>query len=197
MEVKQIFVTYPRDKNIRENRFRFCALCGTKLGRVTKDKPAGKCPACGFVHYENPAPAVSVLVASGENVLLCRRSPGKFQGGKWCLPCGYIEFEEDYLTAAVREVKEETGLDIRIKSILSMVSNFFTPDLHTAVIVLLAQPVGGEIRCADDAENDAVQWFPLAGPLPEMAFEADSHIIERYFKTKLSGAPVDPDYSRE
>lgn len=196
MNVKQIFTTYDKAKQARESRYQFCALCGVKLITVENNgKPIRQCPACGFVHYENPAPAVSILVTDGENVLLCRRTMGRFQGGKWCLPCGYIEFEEDYLTAAIREVKEETGLDVGIKSILSVVSNFFTPHLHTAVIVLLARVVEGEIRPADDGESDAVQWFPLRGPLPEMAFEADSHIIERYFRTKLVGAPVESSHN--
>ena len=46
------------------------------------------------------------------------------------------------LTAAIREVKEETGLDVEIRSILSVVSNFLSPRLHTLAIVLLARAVG-------------------------------------------------------
>jgi ADP-ribose pyrophosphatase YjhB (NUDIX family) len=106
---------------------------------------------------------------------------------------GFIESDEDFLTAAIREVKEETGLDVEIRSILSVVSNFLSPGLHTLAIVLLACVVGGELRAADDL--DEVAWFPLSGPLPEMAFEADAHICERYYKTQLEGAPVDPRYA--
>jgi ADP-ribose pyrophosphatase YjhB (NUDIX family) len=106
---------------------------------------------------------------------------------------GFIEFEEDFLSAATREVKEETGLNIEIRSIISVVSNFLSPGLHTLAIVLLARVVGGEARAGDDL--DALQWCPLEGPLPEMAFEADQHIIERYSKTRFKGAPVDPDYT--
>jgi len=108
------------------------------------------------------------------------------------LPCGYVEFAEDYLTAAVREVKEETGLDVEVKALLSAVSNFFTPKIHTVVIVLLAWPQTTDLVPGDDA--DKVEWFTSSEPLPEMAFEADSHIIKRYFETKLRGAPIDPRY---
>jgi hypothetical protein len=59
--------------------------------------------------------------------------------------------------------------------------------------VLLAHPVGGTLRAGDDI--DKVEWFSLNGPLPEIAFEADQHIIERYTATRLEGAPVDPDYA--
>ena len=58
--------------------------------------------------------------------------------------------------------------------------------------VLLARPIGGDLRAGDDIE--AVKWFPLAGPIPEMAFAADRHIIERYSQTRFVGARVDPDY---
>ena len=116
-----------------------------------------------------------------------------YGAGEWGLPMGFIEADEDFLTAAIREVKEETGLDVEIRSILSVVSNFLSPRLHTLAIVLLARVGGGELCAADDLED--VAWFPLAGPLPEMAFEADAHICERYYQTRLEGAPVDPGYA--
>ena len=59
---------------------------------------------------------------------------------------GFIEYDEDFLTAALREVKEETGLDVEIRSLLSVVSNFLSPRLHTLAIVLLARVVGGELE---------------------------------------------------
>jgi hypothetical protein len=49
--------------------------------------------------------------------------------------------------------------------------------------------------CGTRLYLQTLQWFPLFGPLPEMAFEADAHIIERYGRTRLKGAPVDPDFA--
>ena len=72
---------------------------------------AGSNPGCGFVLYRNPDPIVAVLVVDGDKFLLCRRKPETLEGGKWCLPCGYVEFHEDYLTASRREVREETGVE--------------------------------------------------------------------------------------
>ena len=97
-------------------------------------------------------------------------------------------------TAAIREVKEETGLDVEIRAVLNVVSNLLSPRLHTLTIVLLAGVVAGEPCARDDLET--LEWVPLSGPLPEMAFEADEWIIERYQKTKLEeGLPVDPDFA--
>jgi len=61
-------------------------------------------------------------------------------------------------------------------------------------IVLLARVVAGELCAGDDLET--LEWVPLAGPLPEMAFEADEYIIERYRQTQGEwGLPVDPDFA--
>ena len=111
-----------------------------------------------FVQFRNPSPGVVVLIEKDGQVLLGRRS-GNYGAKKWGLPQGFIEFDEDFLTAAIREVKEEAGLDVEIRSIISVVSNFLSPRLHTLAIVLLARVVGGELCAADDLE--AVAWFSL------------------------------------
>jgi 8-oxo-dGTP diphosphatase len=194
MQPKQVFSLYDWQGNRGIDRLKYCPRCGSEC---VKGEAAGRqrpvCPRCGFVHYGNPCPGVDVLIERNDAVLLGRRAAGSFREGKWCLPCGYMEFDEDFLTAAHREVKEETGLEIEISSILSVVTNFLASELHTLVVVLLARPIGGSLRSGDDIE--AVEWFSLAGPLPEMAFEADRHIIERYHRTRLKGAPVDPEFT--
>jgi ADP-ribose pyrophosphatase YjhB (NUDIX family) len=92
-------------------------------------------------------------------------------------------------------VKEETGLEVEIRSILNVVSNLLSPRLQTLGITLLAGVITGEPRAADDLE--ALEWFPLSGPFPEMAFEADEFIIRRVQETKLEvGLPVDPDFAK-
>jgi 8-oxo-dGTP diphosphatase len=122
-------------------------------------------------------------------ILLGKRDNKAFMGGKWGLPGGFIEFDEDFLSAAHREIMEETGLSIKIISIISVVSNFFSPDLHTVVIVLLAQKMNDILRPGDDMVK--LEWFPISGPFPSMAFEADTHIINRYYTTKISRISVD------
>ncbi len=194
MEARQVFRSYETIPAGAEGSFRFCPDCGTSLppgGAATQGRQT--CPACGYVRYRNPLPGVVVLVVEGAKVLLCRRAPRSFTPGKWCLPGGFIEYAEDFLTAGIREVREETGLTVEIVSLLSTVTNFLAPGFHTLVVVLLARPVGGSPSPGDDAVD--LDWVPLAGPLPDMAFEADDHIIRRYAATLLPGAPVDPRYS--
>jgi NADH pyrophosphatase NudC (nudix superfamily) len=195
MKAQQIFLSYNRsgqDHTAFTKLYRYCPRCGRELAAGTED--AGpSCPECGFVVYRNPLPGAVVLVLKDDCVLLGKRGPASFNPGRWCLPGGFIEYEEDFLTAGIREVKEESGLDIRVMGILSVVSNFLAPELHTLVVVLLAEVMGGTPAAGDDIIE--LGWFPSAEKLPDMAFEADRHIIERYFSTGLTGVPVDPRYS--
>jgi 8-oxo-dGTP diphosphatase len=195
MKVKQVFRTYRKGGKQLPQTARFCSRCGAEYPATGTDPAKIICPKCGAASYRNPSPAVSVLVVKDGRFLLGKRKPASYQGGKWCLPCGYIEFEEDFLSAARREVSEETGLEVEIKSVISVCSNFFTPELHTLVVVLLAEPTGGAL-CPADHELEELHWFSPDDGFPDMAFEADSHIIKRYFSTHLAGAPVDPDYAR-
>jgi len=192
MQIKQVFSTYDEKEDTHLGQFKYCPLCGTQLFLKEKggeQRPA--CPNCGFVQFRNPIPGAVVVIEKDGHILLGKRAGG-FRRGKWGLPQGYIEFDEDFLTAAIREVKEETGLEVEIRAIINIVSNFLSPRLHTLAIVLLAGVKTGEPCAADDLET--LEWFPLSGPLPEMAFEADDFIIRRYQKTK-ERLPVDPDFA--
>jgi 8-oxo-dGTP diphosphatase len=193
--VKQVFSTYDWHALDDSGLYKYCPLCGTQLAqKEIADKQRPTCSSCGFVQFRNPVPGVVVVIEQEGCVLLGKRRGG-YGEGKWGLPQGYIEFDEDYLSAAIREVKEETGLDVEIRSILNVVSNLLSPRLQTLAIVLLAGVVGGQLCAADDMEH--LEWVPMSGPLPEMAFEADEHIVERY-QTKQTGVglAVDPDFAR-
>jgi 8-oxo-dGTP diphosphatase len=191
MQARQVFRSYDLEPDARAQPFAFCPRCGHTMGEAAEGgmlRPT--CPACGFVQYSNPLPGVVALVERSGLVLLGKRTAVSFRGGLWCLPGGFMEWSEDFLSAGRREVREETGLEVRIRSILSVVTNLLSPRFHTLVIVLLASPIGGVERAGDDVEE--LSWIPLTGPLPEMAFEADTHIIERFAAGGLPGAPVDP-----
>ncbi|MCP4429064.1 MAG: NUDIX hydrolase [Chloroflexi bacterium] len=193
MSLKPIYAEYDWQKEGNEV-YRFCPFCGTRLGMKEVDfRERPSCSQCHFIHYKNPAPGVSVFAVKEEQVLLGERK-NDFGVGKWALPSGYIEFDEDFLTAAIREVKEETGLDAAIQAIIHVESGFVSPRFHFFTVYLLAEIVSGELKAGDDAT--AVAWFPLSGPLPEMAFEPDVTIITQYAAGQLAQFPIDPAYAR-
>ena len=152
------------------------------------------CPECGHVQYRNPSVGVCVMIVRDGKILLGRRS-GRLFKGKWALPGGFMEFDEDFLTATRREAKEETGLDVEITSILNVATNYLTRDLHTLSIVCVASPVGGDEAPDDDISE--LRWVDMEGPFPPMAYEADEHIIRRYRETGDPGVPADPRYGSE
>jgi ADP-ribose pyrophosphatase YjhB (NUDIX family) len=195
MDPQQVFRDYSPLSSSLNHRFSFCPVCGEKFSlAVMNQRPRLHCSACGYVYFHNPGPGVVVLVVEEDRFLLCRRSSA-VRTGKWCLPGGYLEWDEDFLSAGIREVKEETGVDVEIQSILAVTSNFLDLNRHTLAVTLLARAVGGE-PMADGHETDQVRWFSISEPLPDLAFEGDRHIIGRYFGSPFAGAPIDLSYAR-
>ncbi len=136
------------------------------------------CEHCNEPIYENPIPAACLVVADNTNrVLLVRRSvePKK---GFWCLPGGFMELGEVPETAALRELKEETGLDGHIKMLLGVSSN---PSLlyHTVLMVgYLVKTYTGTPIAGDDADDVAFFHYD---ELPEIAFESHMKFIKMYY----------------
>ena len=192
MEARQVFGSRGEAWQKRP-RVYFCSQCGGKCEeKLVYGEPRDVCTSCGHRHAARPGAAVAVLVVDKGGVLLCKRAAPLLYGGYWCLPSGAIEFGEDFLTAGRRETEEETGVRVAIKSLLSAVTNFWSYGNSNLVAVLLDEPVEGTPH--PTPESEAVAWFAPEN-LPDLCWEADRHIIDRYFATRLAGAPVDPHYA--
>ena len=88
----------------------YCPRCGTLMERrVIDNREREVCPACGFIFYRNPVPAVGVVVALEGKLALVRRRYEP-RAGCWALPAGFMELGESAEDAAIRECHEETGL---------------------------------------------------------------------------------------
>lgn len=114
-------------------------------------------------HIDEIRPGVAVIVLDAKNrVLLQKRS----DVGLWGIPSGHVEPGETVAEAAVREVKEETNLDIRILKLIGVYSEpdsqvFKYPDgrtVHFITTCFLAEVVSGELRC-NSSESLDVQFF--------------------------------------
>jgi NADH pyrophosphatase NudC (nudix superfamily) len=180
------------DLAANNRRLQFCPHCGTRFAAQVLEKfSRQRCAHCGFIHYLNPTPGITIIVRSPENtVLIGRRAATARYGGKWCLPGGYIEYEESFIDTAHREVREETGLDIEIDGIVNVVSNHLDDRHHTLVIVLLGRVASGHAAPGDDLTE--LQWIDSDRhrTIP-YAFEADRRIIDCYFYGNIKLLPID------
>jgi ADP-ribose pyrophosphatase YjhB (NUDIX family) len=157
-----------------KQRFFYCPRCGGGLSyKGDGERPRLTCGECGYIFYENPVAGVAAVVLDhGGKVLLGRRR-GSYRG-RWCIPCGYVEYDEDVYAAAVREFREETGLEIKITGICAVKSNFHNPDAHTVGIWFWAGVTGGELRPGGDLDR---LGFFHPDDLPPLAFPTDLAVI--------------------
>jgi len=162
----------------------FCPYCGTRLTeKICEGSLRLFCEHCDEPIYENPIPASCLVVVDNRNrVLLVKRSVAP-KKGFWCLPGGFMELGESPEKAALRELKEETGLSGRIEMLLGVSSN---PSAlyHTVLMVgYLIRQYTGTLIAGDDAEDAGYYHYD---ELPEIAFESHERFIRMYFASYAS-----------
>jgi ADP-ribose pyrophosphatase YjhB (NUDIX family) len=164
-----------------EATFRFCPVCGSPFEpRVLRvgEPPRLVCTsgACGFVFYLDPKVAVGTIITRPDgHVVLVRRAiePGY---GKWVFPGGYVDRGEEVMLAAIREAREEAGLDVRIDRLVGIYSYAGRTPI---IIVYAATLLGGEL--AVDEEGLEARWFePHAIPWEELAFLSTREALSAY-----------------
>ena len=157
-----------------------CPRCRTALTRVVHGgAPRPACPACGFAFFANPGVgAASIIRDATGRVLLVQRSPGQFGAGRWCFPCGFVEWGEDVRVAAAREALEEAGLEVVIGDPIYVASNFHDPEKPTIGIWFAATPVDPAATPVAGDDAVAVGWFDPASP-PPLAFPTDAALLAR------------------
>ncbi len=153
----------------------WCPRCAARMARGSEggaERPV--CPGCGYVQYLNPSPAAAAVIRRGDGICLVKR---KFppREGQWTLPAGFMEYDEDPETTAVREVKEETGLDVRVTGLFAAHQGILPPDRPVVLIVYTAEEIGGELSAGDDAA--AAGFFPLDDPPGPIAFAAHRKVL--------------------
>lgn len=129
------------------------------------------CPQCGrpgAVH-RNPLPTVDVVVYEpGQGVILVERANPPHG---WALPGGFVDYGETVEHAAVREAREELGLDVVLTGLLGVYSDpARDPRKHTMSVVFTAQAEDlGRLAAGDDAA--AARFFPLDALPAPLAFD--------------------------
>lgn len=151
--------------------FRFCPYCGRPLEpRQVGGRLRAHCPPCQRTYYRNPTVGVAVVLPSPQGLWL-----GKRASGRWCIPCGHVEWDEEVEAAARREALEETGLQVELLRVLAVHSNFHDPHSHTVGIWYLAR--AADLSAAHPG-SDLLDLRPfLLDSLPELEFPTDRRVI--------------------
>src|SRR3970040_1301437 len=137
---------------------RFCAECGHSIEeRFAFGRTRPACPRCGWIHFADPKVAAGVLVRPDGKVLLVRRAIEP-QQGRWSLPAGFVDADEDPRRAAQREALEETGLEVEATGILDIFSGREHPAGADIVLVFAARPRGGGTWAGRDVRAHGRFW---------------------------------------
>lgn len=160
--------------------WRFCPRCGVSLGRRQRGGlPRPSCAACGFAFFANMGVGAAVVALDDAGrVLMVQRGPGHFGAGLWCLPCGYVEWDEDVRAAAAREALEEAGVAVEIGEVVHVATNRHESERPTVGIWFAARLI--DPRAEPHGGDDAVAagWFDPAAP-PPLAFPTDAPVLAR------------------
>ncbi len=163
-------------------RMNYCPQCGQPLtDAVRYGRLRRVCPACGFIHFRDPKVAAVVFIVQDGRVLMVRRSVDP-QMGKWALPAGYIDYGEDPREAAVREVREETGLKVRITRLIDVLGPDAAGEGSATIVILFeGQVIGGTLTAQDDIDRAAF-FAPHEIPHDEVAFESTRLLLARWLE---------------
>jgi 8-oxo-dGTP diphosphatase len=162
--------------------YRFCPLCGKPLavGHIDgRTRVACQNESCGFVFYQNPIPAAGAIIVRDEQVLLVKRAYPP-RAGWWCIPAGFMEWNEHPSQTAVREVNEETGLQVKLTSFFDVYSGNDDPRTNAVLIVYLAEVIGGELKPSDDAIE--VHYFNFDNLPDNIAFISNRQALADYIR---------------
>jgi 8-oxo-dGTP diphosphatase len=157
---------------------KFCPHCaGLLASKRIDEKERLVCQECGFIFYINPKVAAGVLIEVEGRVLLVRRGIEP-HFGSWTLPAGFTEYGETVEQTAIRECREETGLEIELDDLLgvySVNSDFYG---HLVLVLYSAHVVSGEMVAGDDASE--VGLFAPAELPQDLAFQAHREALREW-----------------
>lgn len=143
-------------------KFKFCPVCGSSHFEV-QDEKSKRCRNCGFEYFLNPSSANAAFIFNREGQLLVEKRKKEPAKGMLDLPGGFADIGETAEQGVVREVKEETGLDVTKCTYLFSFPNkyrysgFDVPTLDSFFRCEVADT--SVLRAQDDAAE--VQWVDL------------------------------------
>jgi 8-oxo-dGTP diphosphatase len=172
----------------------FCCHCGKELVQKKIDgKLREHCLHCHTVFYENPLPVASAIVVNRKRELLLVKRKNEPYQGMWCLPIGFAESDEEVQGAALRELREEAGLEgevVRLVDVDTVDNDYYG---SMAIITYEVRRTGGKVAAGDDAAD--ARYFPIH-ELPPLAWESNRKAIDRYLALYRDAWAMTDSYRR-
>lgn len=125
--------------------------------------------------------AADVIIARQDRIVLIKRRYEPFKG-QWCLPGGHVEHGEQVRDAAVREAKEETGLDVQLQDLFGVYDGPGRDPRGPVISIVYTATAGQE---ALDPATDAAdaEWFPVSTLPDRLGFDHD-RIVADYLRRR-------------
>jgi len=128
---------------------------------------------------------IGVMIMRDNKILLGQRHPDEEKAGSalkgqgtWTMPGGKLEWGESFEDGATREVKEETGLDVKNLQVLC-VNNDKNEHAHFITVGLIATEFEGEAQVCEPEVIREWKWFDL-DKLPEPLFFPSKRVLDNY-----------------
>ena len=165
---------------------KYCSNCGSDklIFRIPEGDNFERfvCEKCDMVHYNNPRVIVGCLPIYDNKIVICRRAIDPCKG-KWNLPAGFMENGERAEEGALRELKEETGLDGEIVKLHCIYS---IPHVNQVYMIFLTRI---ENWTADPGEESLeVSVFDQQEiPWGDIGFTSSVYAIEKFMESPNHG----------
>lgn len=144
----------------------YCPDCGEELSTVVKEgRDRNYCESCDKVHWLDSSPCAAVVLEKDGKALMIKRAYEPWKN-HWSIPAGYMEVGEDPKDAAVRELQEETGVEVG-KDDLEIIDavDLTHPDGKEVVVIVYRAEIGKMDASFNDEVIDAE--FMERSSLPE------------------------------
>ncbi len=167
-------------------KFVCCPACGSREFTVNNVK-SKTCRACGFTYYANPSAATAAFIIRNGSLLVARRAkePAK---GTLDLPGGFVDMYETVEEGMAREIREETGLEVRSMSYLFSLPNLYEYSgmiIHTIDMFFRVEVDADAVPHADD-DAASLQWVPLSDVQPALfGLNSIRRAVELFQERKL------------
>lgn len=133
-----------------------------------KDKSIRMEKSCGAIIWQERDAMPQVLVLRHKN------------GGHWAFPKGHVEGSETEEETALREIREETGLKVKLhRGFREMVTFSPEPQVMKDVIYFAATPIGGSLKRQEEEVLD-IRWARLSDALKLVTFENDRQVLRAF-----------------